>query len=550
MTIAVTAMARPAQPGPVVITGSDGTEHIVYLHGDEFFHYMTTADGQWVEMQDGLLKTVPALSEHEVTLRREQRRVMVTPRHITEAALIEQPLNIAPRGLIILAQFSDLSFQAENNLAGFTAMFNSETYSYNGATGSAKRYFEDQSFGQYSPQFDVVGPVTVSRNQAYYGQNDRSGNDTHAADLIIEACQIADTAFGVDFTKYDNNNDGIIDFVYVVYAGRGEADGGASSTIWPHTSWIYSDPYAGQTIRLDGKILDTYACSNELHIVLGYGLTRDGIGAFCHEFTHVLGLPDHYATNNSTAKVTGDWDIMCSGSYNNNSNTPAGYTAYERFFLGWITPVLLNEPVTIDSMQPLNTSGETYIITETGESNLIGNDPNPTTFFLLENRQQTGWDTYIPGHGMLITKIAYNYYKWANNTVNNSASSMGYDIIEADGKAPSIYDTGGSGKQGDAFPCVTANSYSPYEQYPITQIKENGNTIFFNFMGGYDAPATIAKASALEQYGEDYTDIVGVYDPSGRLIFTEGKLNSLAPGTYIVAFSNGKKHKGIKLVIR
>ncbi len=549
LAVTMGVAARPAKPGPTVVVEADGTERVVYLHGDEDCHYMTLPDGRWVAWQDGFLREVKSMSDEEIATHRAEKRAARAPRRVTEETNVAIPLNIAPRGLIILAQFNDLAFREANNLTAFTAMFNSETYAYNGATGSAKRYFEDQSLGAYSPVFDVVGPVTVSQSQRYYGENDRSGSDRRAHELIIEACQIADTAFNVDFSVYDNDHDGFIDFVYVIYAGQGEADGGAAYTIWPHTSWIYSGGLG--SYRFDGKRLDTYACSNELQYRMGTGLTRDGIGAFCHEFSHVLGFSDHYATNGATTKLTGTWDIMCSGSYNNNSNTPAGYTAYERFFVGWTTPVILNSPVTIDSMKPLVEDGECYLITETGTSNLIGNDPNPTEFFMLENRYRIGWDSYVPGNGMLITKIQYNASKWTNNTVNNTASAMGYDIIEADGKTPAYGTDGWDGKQGDAFPYGSTTEYAPYEEYPVTDIKRNGDgTMFFKFMGGNDFPLYVVKETAAELYGDDYTEVVGVYDTCGKLVTTDNRLNQLAAGVYVVAVSNGTKQKGVKIVIR
>ena len=548
---ATAAMAVPAKPGPTVITEADGTERTVYLHGDEFFHYMTLADGKWVEMQSGRLATVPALSEEEIATRHDQQQAAAAPLRAPAATTQAIPLNIAPRGLIILAQFTDLEFRAANTLEAFQEMYDSEDYSFNGATGSAKKYFEDQSFGQYSPEFEVVGPVTVSNSHSYYGANDHWGNDSRPNELIIEACRLADTEWDIDFTQYDNDNDGFIDFVYVIYAGRGEADGGPTTTIWPHTSYIYER--FGQTIYLDGKKLNTYACSNELRTVTDgmISTARCGIGTFCHEFSHVLGLMDHYSTNSSnTSKQTGDWDLMCSGSYNNGGNTPAAYTAYERFYMGWGTPVILNEAVTIDSMQPIATSGEMYLISEDGTSNLVGNDPNPTTFYMLENRYQIGWDCYVPGNGLIITKIQYNYQKWKSNSVNASASSPGYDIIEADGKTPTLYEQGGLGKIGDAFPYTKTNSFSPYEHYPITDIKRNeGGTIFFKFMGGNDVISVIAKERALELYGEDFTEIVGVYDAAGHLIHGATSLNDLSQGMYIIAVSNGKKTKGVKLCI-
>lgn len=543
VAFAMGAMARPAKPGPVVITDAQGKEHTVSLHGDEYFHYMTDAQGRWVEMRDGQLVEIPALNEEQIAARRAERVQQLAPRRVAEASKTAVPLNIAPKGLIILVNFSDVKFQKTNTLEAMKLMFNGDNYTYGGATGSARQYFHDQSYGQYNPEFDVVGPVDLSKNQAYYGQNDPTyGSDMRPAEMIIEACQLANQNMNVDFTQYDNNNDGVIDFVYVVYAGRGEADGGGANTIWPHTSQI---SYYG-TYKMDGKKLDTYACSNEL-TQGAFGYVRDGIGPFCHEFSHVLGLPDFYNTNgNDNTKLTGDWDIMCSGSYNNSSRTPAGYSAYERFFVGWQKPVLLNSGASIQ-MEALSEGGQSYIITETGESNLIGNDPDPNSFYIIENRQKTGWDKYVPGHGMLIYKVQYSYNKWTMNTPNNNSKSMGLDIIEADGIATrATY----SGKQGDCFPYNDVDSYTPYEEYPITRIKETEGVISFDFMGGGDFISAIALEKAEETYGDDFTEVVAIYDASGQKIQAEKPFSDLAPGMYIVGVSNGKKTKGVKILIQ
>lgn len=360
------------------------------------------------------------------------------------------PLNIAPRGLVILVNFQDKAFitSAEE----MRDMINGENYSRSyrqgyktiKAQGSARQYFIDQSWGQYQPQFDVAGPYTVSQNMSYYGTNDSWGSDKNPHKMIIEACQLAD-ADGVDFTQYDNNKDGEIDFVYVFYAGYGEADGGAANTIWPHTYWV-KDGY-GESVKVDGKYINAYACGNELSA----GTTiHDGVGTFCHEFSHVLGLPDLYYTGQSqtfNTKLMGDWDIMDSGPYNNDGNTPPAYSAYERFFMGWLKPTQLtgNKDITLHE---LNTGRGAGLIASSTH-NMKGNDPSPATFYMVENRKQEGWDKYLPGEGLLLTKVQYNYSKWNQNTVNNTKSSLGVDIIEADGKTDSKYY---AGKAGDAFP--------------------------------------------------------------------------------------------------
>ena len=479
-------MAVPARRDGFVRIGADGTEKMVWQHGNEDFHYMTDAEGNWLDEE-----TLVPLTEAQ-----KSERLQMKERAIRKAAQQQMtaiPLNVAPRGLIILVNFQNMAFvtpyDTMNNMmngTNFTRHFD-YSYDYSGrhyegtvnSSGSARQYFIDQSYGQYQPVFDVVGPYTVSQNYEYYGKNTSSGGISSAVGTMIkEACQLADQN-GTDFTLYDNNNDGKVDFVYVIYAGEGEADGGGANTIWPHA---YSLSGWGISCIVDGKTVTNYACSNEMNHYAG---VYSGIGTFVHEFSHVIGLPDLYATNDANHKTCGQWDILDYGPYNNEGNTPPGYTAYERFFCGWLTPRVLSQAEnttlqTIDNQEALLLcSGDTH--------NLVGNDPNPTTFYLLEARTQTGWDEFIPGEGMMITKISYNYNTWYMNEVNNSANSMGVDILEADGKAPSYVkglDNGYKGKTTDLFP-AGATEWTAFANHEITEItKDADGTIHFKYRGG------------------------------------------------------------------
>lgn len=531
--------AVPAKRTPVTIDLGNGAQAEVTLHGDEDFHYMTREDGQWVRIEDGQL--VP-MEPMEVAAQENVRSASARARRAPEAVQTATPLNLAPYGLVILVNFSDVQMQPENTLAAWEEFFNSDNYTYQGATGSARQYFIDQSMGQYQPRFDVVGPVTLSNTQAYYGGNNAMGNDQRRQDFARDACRAAYNQYGVNFAKYDNNNDAVVDFVYIIYAGQGEADGGGENTIWPHTGWL------GGSLTLSNKKINCYACSNELRQASGL-LYRDGVGTFCHEFSHVLGLGDHYNTSSQSSRETklmGNWDIMDHGSYNNASRTPAGYTAYERFFFGWLKPTLLNHPATME-LGAINTTNEACIITETAQTNFKGNDPNPTEFYMLENRQKTGWDKYIPGHGLLITRIDYRYNVWSGNTINNTASRLGYDIIEADGLDNKRYYTG---KQGDCFPYEDINYFTPYEDMPLTEITETNGVISFDFMGGTDPFSSLALELAQEDEKlQDYTQIIALYDVTGKRVLSDPPYRNLTPGMYIIALSNGKRTRGVKIYI-
>ena len=482
--LASVVTAKPAYRGPVVRTAIDGTEKTVYMHGDELSHFVTDEAGQWLDE-----KTLLPLSEQAKVARMKQQTETRVRRakQQTEQTAATSP-NLAPRGLVILVNFQDVKFATPRDTIDslLNAAHFSRKYSYKAqnpktgrmttykvsAEGSARRYFQDQSYGQYNPIFDVVGPVTISREMAYYGENDSYGNDKHPGEMVKEACQKAD-ALGVNFALYSNINQYQVDFVYVIYAGYGEADGGGDSTVWPHQHML---SYTGNSVTLDGKRVNRYACGCEMnHISNVY----DGIGTFCHEFGHVIGLPDFYETNNPSQNIhtLGSWDIMDYGPYNNDGNTPPSYSAYERFFMGWLTPRILKEPEYV-TLAPINEgNGESLMIVNGDSHNLVNNNPNPTTFYLLEARKQTGWDLKIPGPGMLITKIQYNASNWTYNSVNNDADNMGVDILEA--KA----NTGSKALATDAYP-AGATQWTAFSGHEVTDIVKNSNgSISFSYRG-------------------------------------------------------------------
>lgn len=516
------AWAVPARRGGIVKTQPDGSQITVYQHGDEHFHWITNEKGDWLKMDnDGFYRVTEALSVEQI----ETRRVASSKR----AAMAAYPLNVAPRGLVILVNFADVAFETEK--AEMDSMLTGEdynrnySYTYRGRTynvnskGSARQYFYDSSHGQYNPQFDVVGPVKVSENMAYYGKNNSYGNDSHPEYMINEACKLADSECGIDFTQYDNDEDGYVDFVFVIYAGYGEADGGASNTIWPHAWNLYSA--AGIKCQVDGKTVDLYACGNELDF---FSKKHTGIGTFCHEFSHVLGLPDLYVTNTATHPTLNEWDIMDYGPYNNDGNTPPSFSAYERFFMGWLQPRLIVDPENV-VLNELQTSNEALLISTTDQHNLIGNDPNPTTFYMIENRQQEGWDEYLPGHGMMLTKVQYNYNRWFQNTVNNSSSKMGVDLIEAKSNSDN------QGKATDLFP-AGARLYVGINDHAIESIEEVDGVIKFKYKGGVENPDT-----AIEDV-EKTADIIAIYNILGQKQTTT-EIDVLTTGTYIVVTSSG-----------
>lgn len=444
------------------------------------------------------------------------------------------------RSVVILVEFQDKKFSMDFPKEYYTRMLNEEGFSDNRSTGSARDYFVTNSSGIFQPDFDVYGPVQLPNRYSYYGKNDAFGDDAKAEEMIIEACELLDEE--IDFSMYDRNDDGFIDNVYVFYAGYGEADGGGANTIWPHSFNITY--YTREKFFFDGVQLDHYACSNELQ----FGTKQiDGIGTFCHEFSHVLGLADHYPTDYSAAFTPNSWDILDEGSYNNNSRTPPNYSSFERYALDWITPISA-EPGDYE-LTSLGLDNQAIIITTEKENE----------FFLLENRQQIGFDKYIPYHGMLVWHIDYNRAAWNNNVVNNDADHQRVDLVEAD-NIQSYYTLTGDpfpGKKGiTEFTCKTTPALIDWNGNPmevdIYDIKENNDIVSLTIkscdVSGVDQIANKYDNLIITgRYVQALDNTVRIYDITGREITLNGSNGViLSSGVYLATSPFGS----FKFIIR
>ena len=413
---------------------------------------------------------------------------------------------LASRGLLILVNYSDKSFQATNTQADMDSMMNAYSYTYNGATGSAAQYYSDQSNGTYRPHFDVVGPITLPQTMAYYGSNNYNGEDKRLGDLVLHACSIASQIEGVDFKDYDQDVNGELDFVYIIYAGKGEADGGGQNTIWP-ASWdmqsaiesglsSLSKNASKSEYTFDGVSIGNFAYSSEQDGVTG---KRNGIGTPTHEFGHVLGFPDLYDTsygsNSRNGATPGEWDIMDNGSYNNSGKTPPNLSPWEKAFMGWITPVNPgNEPADLTLYANGTNDYQVYQINSSGE---YQDYKTSGTCYLIENRQKTGWDKYLPGHGMLIWKLNYSRNLWISNEPNNKSGSCRYTVVSASGK------TEGIGSAADPFPGTgRKTSWSDISGRELTEIAESNGIITCQYMGGKtnDEPNALAEDPRVDSH--------------------------------------------------
>lgn len=476
--IATASYAVPARPGWQTKTQPDGTTIEVRLTGDEFHHYWQDRSGNVVRCDSlGYWRVVESQPTPATIKARRQASRMLQSRPNKAVGSV----NLAPRGLVILVNFKNSKFAAANTLVAMNDLMNSSSYTYNGATGSVRQFFSDQSDGQYIPDFDVVGPVTLNNNVAHYGKNDASGNDVLPGDMVVEACSIANASYGVDFTQYDNDSDGEVDFVYLIYAGKGEADGGADNTIWPHNwsldaAYYYDNcNYAQSARRFDGKYINNYACSGELN---GAG-ARTGIGTIAHEFGHVIGLPDlydiDYGQNYEDEATPGAWHIMDGGSYNNDGKTPPNYTIYDKYFLGWKTLVNPGNTAQTLTLQAAGTDGYNAYQITSGNSQLDAT--STTTAYYIENRQQSGWDAYLPGHGLVIWKIMYSQSVWEANGPNDTDGTIRYAVVSASGK------TTGIGTGADPFPGTKkVTRWEGVTNKPLLNITESGGVITLTYI--------------------------------------------------------------------
>ena len=414
--------AIPAYPGKIRVTQPDGSVITIRIHGDEWLHYITDESGRVVAQDaDGFYRPAEmptaAQLEEAMRMRRAARALQAQAR----ASSHTQGVHRIP---VVLVEFSDRAFTISDPREAFSNLLNQEGYSRNGATGSVRDFYLEQSHEAYQPTFEVFGPVTLPNTGEYYAYN----KTARASAALREACNLLNDE--IDFSQYDSDNDGSVDMILMYYAGHNQAEGGGTDTIWPHQG------YSGG--RYDGKSLSRYFCTSELKGATGR--TMCGIGTTTHEFAHSLGLPDFYDTDygtNGTAGGVYTYSTMCSGSYLNDGRTPPNFGAEERIMLGWM-----------DGLTEITTAGELTVepITENVAYKTAASATGE--YFLYECRQKTGWDRYLPGEGLLV----YHVDKSAReipivlygNTYNVSASELwsdwaSYNSINANGSHPCYY---------------------------------------------------------------------------------------------------------------
>lgn len=583
----VSGFAAKAYSGIVTVTQSDGTELNVRIYGDEHFNWLTTEDGVLLVKEGnnyyiaettsyGTLKAtnyiahnankrlpaeIKAIKKQDLSRFRSYAIKKASPAKAMgtgNSGVKYFPHSGSPKALVILVEFSDTPFQsgekaknvfehflkgkAEDNLPdgyeAYTGSYKNKNNLRN--KGSVSDYFYDMSKGTYTPQFDVVGPYKLNQPSLYYGKGEN--DNTYA--LVSDACKAADK--DIDFSRYDADGDGMVDLVYLIYAGYPASMSGNPNDIWPK-----SGPGNGSFGTYDGKKVCRYGVHAELNfgreLNQKNGFLLSGIGLFCHEFSHTLGLPDLYPTVDAS-KVDNQnpemWDLMDGGEYTYNGGyCPTPYSPWEMDAMGWATPIELSDEKQTVTLKSYGKERVAYKIK--GENN---------EYLLLQNIQIGGWWTgvaYVYKTGMLVWRIDYN-----NEDVNlfdNPNNTLGKPkvmIVPADGYVISDYNHG-DGKewtdkqykeslQADPFPGTTKRTEllsvklnnSTLEK-PIYNIKEENGVITFDYLD---------NISAIQLPSVDETDMTTkqIFSLDGRYLGNDA--SKLTKGIYII----GKKKVVIK----
>ena len=526
---------------------SDGTAVEVTLVGDEYAHYYITRDGRTLAPRaDGKLAPVSAVQIADMAFQRQAamanarqrlsfaRQAKAAPASKGRNTVCRLPsiddktiFRGSKKAPVILAYFSDKKFSKsdEQIVKFYDNVLNKEGFNEYGAAGSVHDYFKDMSRGVFDLTFDIIGPVKVSKSATYYGgPSVIMGGTDHIGEFITEAVKNADAAYNIDWSKYDWDGDGEVEQVFVLYAGYGQ---------------LYQSS----------------------------GSTPMGLGVFCHEFSHCMGLPDMYDTNYSNTPTMGDWDLLASGSYNGPNGIgwcPVGWTSYERAYAGWLDIEELKAGDIITGMKDL----EDY----EGKAYAIYNDNHRDEFYLLENHKNRGWDAYTPEGGLLVIHVDYDKALFDNNIVNSKGTftpAQGYDGIYTNdhprmapfSKIRSVtnetyyYTYPMEAPRGvlDSLTNVSKPAATLYNALadgstlmgkPIYNIKKDAETgdISFSFM----TKDTGAETAVSEiPYTEDsFSAEDNVYDLTGKLV---GKrTGSLKSGIYII----GNKDRTRKIIVR
>ena len=436
--------------------------------------------------------------------------------------------------LVVLVSFSDQQFQAgeEETLETWNRIFNEKNYSEFPYVGSVHDYFYDQSYKTFNLIFDLFY-VPLNESRVKYRSTDLDDeNSQYLVQDIMEELKMRD----IEWSRYDWNDDGYVNQLLIVYAGKGMNDGGDGNTIWPHQWWMSEHQHEGAyckpiEVSYDDKdyLVDCYCTVQE------EGVTSASFGTICHEYSHCFGFPDFY---NGSTKYVGSWDLMDYGNYNGDGYCPAGYSAHERWIMGWLTLTELTTETTLSNIPALSDEGQAF---------LVRNDGYANEYYIVENRQQQGWDEEMPGSGILIFHIDYDPYIWASPYgTPNSTYHQSYTIMPANNKKSTYQAAGWAYPYGDndqltntSSPAATLihenTDGTKLMNKPLTQLAVTGGLASFEFTNNVTG-LSLTPSPGLK--GEER-----YYTLDGRIIPNH---TTLSRGTYIVRYANGEIKKVVK----
>lgn len=442
------ALAVPAYPYKVTVKTEDGKDVSISMHGDENIKYAVSSDGYtlindssgWWYAEKDTEGDIKKSAYRLMTSEDETEELRVFKKNCPKSLTLkprQDVVNVSSsqdggttvkanrtiigerRALVVLMAFKDVSFKKKKE--EFVNLFNSKDYHENNAIGSVRDYYDFASQGQLDYVSDIYGPYTAQYNMRYYGANTGDGgSDSNPVALCIEA--VRNLPADLDYSLYDNDGDGLVDNIHIIFAGHGEEAGASADAIWAHEY-----PHRIVLKNEVGYSLAGYSCSPELRGNSGNNITY--IGVICHELGHALGAMDYYDTNYGTGGEfdgTGKWDIMASGSWNDQGRTPPNFNPYVRSVVfGWNKQVVLenNQSISMPRMEIGNSEQTVVYRLNTGSSG---------DYFLLENRQQYKFDAALPGAGMMVYHVHPNIEKYnTTNTINASHPQGFYPVCAA-----------------------------------------------------------------------------------------------------------------------
>ena len=532
---ALTIWGAPAMPGTRQVKQADGTLLTIEQWGDEFHHWVQTPDGMLVMERNGYYfvadideqgrltatdvlahdKPLRTLAETLYLRQQQLRKDRFLERGMTarRAAMVNTsggylPHTGSPRVLVVLAEYQDLPFTVNNPLEAFDQYLNGTEQKdlgnkNNKNTNSIRQYFDICSHGAFTPQFDVVGPVTLPENMAYYGAGD--SNSEKMSQMAKDA--IALLPDSIDLSAYDNNNDGAIELMYVIHAGYGQNQGGDSNAMWAKVSTV-------NTRINESLTLTRFGCNCELFYPHpNFKNNINGTGVFCHEFSHAMGLPDLYPTNSAGRRVDNQsmekWDVMDYGLYLNNSYSPMPYIAWEQEAMGWqeIETLTANHKAIHDSIMLMPT------LEEGGKAYKILNPEDDNEFIVIENVQKRNIYEGIVNSGLLMYHVAYPYSKVnMGDNPNNTAGEPAISLVPACGIGMSGYLRQGQG-YGDTH---TSEEYENNQKaviFPgtqdVTQLSDDDQLPNYKFYTSQNNGRVGVKISDIN--GDASTGLMGFY---------------------------------------